>query len=182
MRRVDAYIETIRRERSNKDLVAMSDAELRDLLHSGAHNMRVAGERKNWLLLGAGEVTLFSAVVAVNQDGMRGFAIAMVMGAIVIYGFNEYLIRRLRDHWNSAASMWIGSRWNRQRPLGQSPMESAWSAMLQSTPSPPESRLCVPECRLLCERARRAVGPDIGAPAPLPTSPIKGGRCCPVRG
>ncbi len=96
MRRVDAYIETIRRERSNKDLAAMSDTELRDLLHSGAHNMRVAGERKNWVLLGAGGVTLFSAVVAANQDGMRGFAITMVLGALVSYGLNEYLSRRLR--------------------------------------------------------------------------------------
>ncbi|RYG32095.1 MAG: hypothetical protein EON93_11810, partial [Burkholderiales bacterium] len=32
LRRVDAYIETIRRERSNSELVAMSDSELRDLL------------------------------------------------------------------------------------------------------------------------------------------------------
>lgn len=96
MRRVDAYIETIRRERRNAELAAMSDSELRDLLHSGAHNMRVAGERKNWALLGAGGVTLFSAVIAANQDGMRGFAIVMVVGALVIYGLNEYLSRRLR--------------------------------------------------------------------------------------
>ena len=96
MRRVDAYIETIRRERRQAELVAMSDTELRDLLHSGAHNMKVAGERKNWTLLGAGGVTLFSSVIAANQDGLRGFAIAMVVGALVIYGLNEYLTRRLR--------------------------------------------------------------------------------------
>jgi hypothetical protein len=96
MRRVDAYIETIRRERSNKDLAAMSDTELRDLLHSGAHNMRVAGERKNWALLGAGGVTLFSGVIAANQNGMGGFAIVMVVGALAIYGLNEFLVRRLR--------------------------------------------------------------------------------------
>ncbi|MDP2781598.1 MULTISPECIES: hypothetical protein [Devosia] len=96
MRRVDAYIETIRREASNRDLAAMSDSELRDLLHSGAHNMRVAGERKNWALLGAGGVTLFSGVIAANQDGMAGFAIVMVVGALAIYGLNEFLVRRLR--------------------------------------------------------------------------------------
>ena len=96
MRRVDAYIETIRRERSNRELAAMSDSELRDLLHSGAHNLRIARERKNWVLLGAGGVTLFSAVVAANQDGMRGFAIALVLGAIVIYGLNEFLTRQMR--------------------------------------------------------------------------------------
>ena len=97
MRRVDAYIETIRRERTNKDLVAMSDTELRDLLHSGARNLRVATERKGWTLLGAAGVTLFSAIVAASQDGLRGFAVAMVIGAIVTYGLNEFLSRRMRE-------------------------------------------------------------------------------------
>ena len=97
MRRVDAYIETIRRERTNRDLVAMSDSELRDLLHSGARNLRVAQERKTWTLLGAAAATLVSAIVAANQDGLRGFAVAMVIGAIVIYGLNEFLARRMRQ-------------------------------------------------------------------------------------
>jgi hypothetical protein len=97
MRRVDAYMETIRRERTNKDLVAMSDTELRDLLHSGARNLRLASERKGWTLLGAGGVTLFSAIVAASQDGLRGFAIAMVVGAIVTYGLNEFMSRRMRE-------------------------------------------------------------------------------------
>jgi len=97
MRRVDAYIETIRRERTNRDLVAMSDSELRDLLHSGARNLRVAQERKTWTLLGAAAATLVSAIVAANQDGLRGFAVAMVIGAIVIYGLNEFMARRMRQ-------------------------------------------------------------------------------------
>ena len=97
MRRVDAYIETIRRERTNRDLVAMSDSELRDLLHSGARNLRVAQERKTWTLLGAAAATLVSAIVAANQDGLRGFAVAMVIGAIVIYGLNEFMERRMRQ-------------------------------------------------------------------------------------
>ena len=97
LRRVDAYIETIRRERTNPALVAMSDSELRDLLHSGAHNLRVAGERKGWILLGVAAAALFSAIVAASQDGLRGFAIAMVIGALVTYGLNEYLSRRMRE-------------------------------------------------------------------------------------
>ena len=97
MRRVDAYIETIRRERTNRDLVAMSDSELRDLLHSGARNLRVAQERKTWTLLGAAVATLVSAIVAANQDGLRGFAVAMVIGAIVLYGLNEFMARRMRQ-------------------------------------------------------------------------------------
>lgn len=97
MRRVDAYIETIRRERTNSALVAMSDRELRDLLHSGARNMRVAKERKNWLLLGAGGATLFCAAIAASQDGLRGFVIALVVGAVVTYGLNEFLSRRMRE-------------------------------------------------------------------------------------
>lgn len=63
LRRVDAYIETIRRERRNQDLVAMSDSELRDLLHAGVRNYRVASQRRGWMLLGVGAVTLFSAIV-----------------------------------------------------------------------------------------------------------------------
>lgn len=97
LRRVDAYIETIRRERTNAALVAMSDSELRDVLHSGARNLRVAAERKGWSLLAAGGVTLFSAIVAATQDGMRGFGIAMVIGALVTYGLNEFLSRRMRE-------------------------------------------------------------------------------------
>ena len=97
MRRVDAYIETIRRERANPALVAMSDRELRDLLHSGARNMRVAAEKRNWIMLGAGAATLFCAAIAASQDGLRGFAIALVVGALVTYGLNEFLARRMRE-------------------------------------------------------------------------------------
>ncbi|KKC37232.1 hypothetical protein WH87_11725 [Devosia epidermidihirudinis] len=97
LRRVDAYIETIRRERTNVALAAMSDSELRDVLYSGARNLRVAAERKGWTLLGAAGVTLFSAIVAATQDGMRGFGIAMVVGAVVTYGLNEFLARRMRE-------------------------------------------------------------------------------------
>ena len=45
-RRVDAYIETIRREKTNPELVAMSDSELRDLLLSSAHNLKVQRDRR----------------------------------------------------------------------------------------------------------------------------------------
>ena len=97
LRRVDAYIETIRRERSNPGLVAMSDSELRDLLHSGARNLRLANERKGWTLLGIAAVSLFSAIVAATQDGLRGFAVAIVVGALANYRLNEFLSRRMRE-------------------------------------------------------------------------------------
>ncbi|KKB80134.1 hypothetical protein VW35_06795 [Devosia soli] len=96
MRRVDAYIETIRRERTNRELVAMSDSELRDLLHASAHNYRQALLRRGWILLGAGAVTLFSAIVIASQDGWRGFGITMAVGAVVAYGLSEFLARRAR--------------------------------------------------------------------------------------
>lgn len=96
LRRVDAYIETIRRERSNADLVAMSDSELRDLLHAGARNFRVATQRRGWYLLGVGAATLFSAIAIASQDGWRGFGIAMIVGAIAAYGLNEFLVRKAR--------------------------------------------------------------------------------------
>ena len=96
LRRVDAYIETIRRERRNPELVAMSDSELRDLLHAGARNFRVASQRRNLFLLGVGAVTLFSAIVIASNDGWRGFGITAVVGAVVAYGLNEFLVRQAR--------------------------------------------------------------------------------------
>lgn len=96
MRRVDAYIETIRRERRNVDLAAMSDSELRDLLHAGARNYHVAGQRRYWILLGVAAVTLFSGIVIATHDGWRGFGIAALVGAVAAYGTNEFLIRRAR--------------------------------------------------------------------------------------
>ena len=96
LRRVDAYIETIRRERSNADLVAMSDSELRDLLHAGARNYRIASQRRGWIVLGVGAVTLMAGIAVGSQDGWRGFAIAVVIGAIVAYGVNEFLLRQSR--------------------------------------------------------------------------------------
>ena len=96
LRRVDAYIETIRRERRNAELVAMSDSELRDLLYAGARNFRVASQKRGWFLLGVGGVTLFSAIAIASQDGWRGFGIAVVVGAIVAYGLNEFLVRKAR--------------------------------------------------------------------------------------
>lgn len=96
LRRVDAYIETIRRERSNRELVAMSDSELRDLLHSGARNYRIAGQRRGWIVLGVGAVTLMAGIVVGSQDGWRGFGIAVAVGAVVAYGVNEFLLRQSR--------------------------------------------------------------------------------------
>ncbi len=97
LRRVDAYIETIRRERRNAELVAMSATELRDLLHSGARNLRLAKQRRLWTLLGTGAVTLVASIVAAEQDGIRGFAITAAIGAIVAYGLYEFLGRRMRE-------------------------------------------------------------------------------------
>ena len=96
LRRVEAYIETIRRERRNAELVAMSDSELRDLLHAGARNFRVASQKRGWFLLGVGGVMLFSAITIASQDGWRGFGIAVAVGGIVAYGLNEFLVRKAR--------------------------------------------------------------------------------------
>ena len=96
MRRVDAYIETIRRERRNAELAAMSDTELRDLLHSGARNLRVAEQKKNWILLGVGAASLLAGAIVANQQGWTGFAVVAAVGALVGYGFNEFLVRRMR--------------------------------------------------------------------------------------
>ncbi|MCF1743538.1 hypothetical protein [Paradevosia shaoguanensis] len=96
-RRVEAYMQTIRRERSNPELSAMSDVELRDLLLSSARNLKIETERKTWVLVGIGAVSVVAGFVVANQDGPRGFAIALAIGAVAIYGLNEFWSRRMRD-------------------------------------------------------------------------------------
>jgi hypothetical protein len=96
-RRVEAYMQTIRREGSNAELSAMTDAELKDLLLSSARNLKLQSERKWYLLLGGVVVAFFSAIMVATQDGTRGFAVALLIGAIVLYGLNEYLGRRMRE-------------------------------------------------------------------------------------
>jgi hypothetical protein len=94
-RRVDAYIETIRRERSNPELAAMSDTELRDLLLSSAHNLKVQSDRRLYLLFGGIVVALIGAIMVAAEDGTRSFGIALLVGALVLYGSNEFLGRRM---------------------------------------------------------------------------------------
>ena len=94
-RRVEAYIETIRRERSSPELVAMSDSELRDLLLSSAHNLKVQRDRRLYLLFGGVIVALIGAILVATEDGYRGFGIALLVGAMVLYGINEFLGRQM---------------------------------------------------------------------------------------
>ncbi len=94
-RRVDAYMETIRREGTNRELVAMSDNELRDVLLSSAHNLRVQRERRMYLLFGGVLVGLIGAVLVATEDGSRGFGVALLVAAMVLYGINEFLGRQM---------------------------------------------------------------------------------------
>ena len=94
-RRVEAYIETIRREGTNKELVAMSDNELRDLLQSSAHNLKVQRDRRIYLLFGGVLVGLIGAILVATEDGTRGFGIALLIAALVLYGMNEFLGRQM---------------------------------------------------------------------------------------
>ncbi|MBL8599838.1 MAG: hypothetical protein J0I48_09250 [Devosia sp.] len=94
-RRVDAYIETIRREGTNKELVAMSDSELRDLLQSSAHNLKVQRDRRMYLLFGGVLVGLIGAILVATEEGTRGFGIALLVAAVVLYGMNEFLGRQM---------------------------------------------------------------------------------------
>ena len=94
-RRVDAYIETIRREGTNKELSAMSDNELRDLLLSSAHNLKVQRDRRMYLLFGGVLVGLIGAILVATEEGSRGFGIALLIAALVLYGMNEFLGRQM---------------------------------------------------------------------------------------
>ncbi len=95
--RVSAYMQTIRREGGNSELAAMTDTELRDVLFSSARNLRIQSERKWYLLLGGVIVAFFSAIMVATQDGTRGFGVALLIGAIVLYGINEFMGRRMRE-------------------------------------------------------------------------------------
>jgi hypothetical protein len=95
-RRVEAYMQTIRREASNPGLAAMSDTELRDLLLSSARNLRIEAERRTYILAGVGAVGVIAAIVVSSQQGIEGFAITLVIAAIVVYGLFEYLGRRMQ--------------------------------------------------------------------------------------
>ncbi|MBI4922079.1 MAG: hypothetical protein HY834_10040 [Devosia nanyangense] len=94
-RRVDAYIETIRREADKPELAAMSDTELRDLLLSSAHNLKVQSDRRMYFLFGGVVIALIGAIMVATEDGTRGFGIALLIGALVLYGFNEFLGRQM---------------------------------------------------------------------------------------
>ena len=94
-RRVEAYIETIRREKANPELTAMSDTELRDLLGSSAHNLKVQRDRRLYLLFGGVVVALIGAILVATEDGYRGFGVALLVGALVLYGVNEFLGRQM---------------------------------------------------------------------------------------
>ncbi len=94
-RRVEAYIETIRREKSSPELSAMSDNELRDLLGSSAHNLKVQRDRRLYLLFGGVVVAVIGAILVATEDGYRGFGVALLVGALVLYGVNEFLGRQM---------------------------------------------------------------------------------------
>jgi hypothetical protein len=100
-RRVEAYMQTIRREHTNPALSAMNDVELRDLLASSARNLKVQTERKWYVLAGGSLVVLLAAIVVATQDGARGFGIAILIGAVVLYGLNEFIGRRIREPLNA---------------------------------------------------------------------------------
>jgi hypothetical protein len=88
-------METIRREGSNPELSAMSDTELRDLLLSSAHNLKVQRDRRLYLLFGGVVVALIGAILVATEDGYRGFGVALLVGAMVLYGINEFLGRQM---------------------------------------------------------------------------------------
>ena len=96
-RRVEAYMQTIRREGTNPELAAMSDVELRDLLLSSARNLRIEAERRTYILAGVGAVGAISAIIVSTQQGIGGFGITLAIAAIVVYGLFEYLGRRMQS-------------------------------------------------------------------------------------
>jgi drug/metabolite transporter (DMT)-like permease len=73
----------------------MSDNELRDILLSGAHNLRIQRDRRMYLLFGGVIVGLIGAILVATEEGSRGFGIALLVAALVLYGINEFLGRQM---------------------------------------------------------------------------------------
>lgn len=96
-RRVEAYMQTIRREGGNGELAQMGDLELRDLLLSGARNLRIQAERRWYILLGGGAAALLAAIAIGTQEGTRGFGIVLLVATVALYGLNEFLGRRMKE-------------------------------------------------------------------------------------
>jgi hypothetical protein len=96
-RRVEAYMQTIRREGGNSELAAMGDLELRDLLLSSARNLRVQAERRWYILLGGGAAAVLAAIAIGTEEGTRGFGIVLLVAALALYGINEFMGRRMRE-------------------------------------------------------------------------------------
>ncbi|MDC9825595.1 hypothetical protein PRN20_17820 [Devosia sp. ZB163] len=93
-RRVEAYMQTIRREGGNGELARMGDLELRDLLLSAARNLRIQAERRWYILLGGAAAAVLAAIAVGTEEGTRGFGIVLVVAAVVLY---EFLGRRMRE-------------------------------------------------------------------------------------
>lgn len=96
-RRVEAYMQTIRREGRNPELAAMTDIELKDLLLSSARNLKIDGERRSYVLVGAAAVAVIAALIVATQDGWQAFGVVLLVAAIAIYGLGEFLSRRMRE-------------------------------------------------------------------------------------
>ncbi|MBJ7578895.1 hypothetical protein JHC09_13480 [Devosia sp. MC532] len=71
----------------------MSDSELRDLLHAGATNLKVAEQRRNLAVTGIGLVTVIIAAALGSQEGWVAFLASAAVGALVGYGTSVYLSR-----------------------------------------------------------------------------------------
>lgn len=96
-RRVDAYMQTIRREGKDTVLNRMSDPELRDVLLSAARNLRVQAERRWYIVFAGGFGAAIAAIAVGTQQGMQGLAIVVVVAAVALYGLYEFLGRRMRE-------------------------------------------------------------------------------------
>ncbi len=111
---VDAWIETIRWRPKSLELSAMSDTELRDLLLSGVlqppHPGGTAGvpavRRHHRGASGGGD----------RSDGGRhacGFGIAILIGAMALYGINEFSDGACASCWKQRASTSNACGWSR---------------------------------------------------------------------
>jgi hypothetical protein len=96
-RRVEAYMQTIRREAGDTPLNRMNDVELRDVLLSTARNLRVQAERRWYLVLGGGVGAVLAGIAVGTEQGMQGFGIVVLVAAVALYGLNEFLSRRMRE-------------------------------------------------------------------------------------
>lgn len=94
-KRVDAYMQTIRRTGEPSALNDMNDSELRDILLASSRRITRYRANRIILLTIVSFATLIVAIFMAANSGLQSFAASIVVGAIAGYGIDRILERNM---------------------------------------------------------------------------------------